>query len=108
MKYMVYNRTHMNIIFLLKLALALLIAAQGPNVTPELRQQAISTAHTAIEYAVSHPGSSAAEPGSEGLGIMSKDPEPTPRVVLGPQFGCPEAEKLPEDSDLSVGFSKCD
>jgi len=36
---------------LLNLALALLIAAQSPNVSPEMRLQAISVAQTAISYA---------------------------------------------------------
>lgn len=47
---------------LLKLALALLIAAQQPNVSPELRSQAIFTAQTAISYAVSMPNSSGLVP----------------------------------------------
>lgn len=53
----------MNISVLLKLALALLIAAQQPNVPQNLKIEAISTANIAISYAIS----SGLAPQSESL-----------------------------------------
>ncbi len=47
---------------LLQLALALLIAAQQPNVPIDLRNQAISTANMALQYSIEHPDIAAIAP----------------------------------------------
>lgn len=57
----------MNIQAFLELALALLMAAQAPNVPAELKEKAVFTANTAISYAI-----------SSGLAPETKGPYPTP------------------------------
>lgn len=68
---------------LLQLALALLIAAQGPNVTPALRAEAISVATEAINYATITPMPEQAAPQVTEIAEAPYDGQSTPVVAIG-------------------------
>ena len=100
----------MNInIMLLKLALALLIAAQGPNVAPELRQEAIMVANQAILYSTSAPGSSGlALPTGNAMPELTQNSSST-GVDFGAQVTSPSGSNscLESMKTLKGGWGTC-